>query len=86
MDKWNGATKFSKTSFSITTLGTNGLFVTLSINDTQHNNTEYCILFIVLYNVVMLIALMLSEIMLYVMMLNVIARMKQHTLDTFAGK
>jgi hypothetical protein len=34
----NGATTLSITTLSITTLNIRGLFVTLSINDNQHNN------------------------------------------------
>jgi len=36
-DQLNGATTLSITTFSIITLSINGLYVTLNINNTQHN-------------------------------------------------
>jgi hypothetical protein len=61
-----------------------GLFVTLTINDPQHNNTalsaivlsvinaECCLSFTVMLNAIMLSVVMLNVIMLNVVMLNVI--------------
>ncbi len=49
--------KTGAATLSITTLSTLSSFVTLSINDTQHNNTS----------------IMLSVVMLSVVMLNVVA-------------
>jgi hypothetical protein len=65
-------------TFSIMTLSIKGLFVTLSINVNQHNNTLYRVplcyyyaecrnLFIVMLNVIVLCAVMLNVIMLSVM-------------------
>jgi hypothetical protein len=51
----------------------NGLFAILSINGTQHNYSAGChILFIVMMNVIMLIAVLPNVIMVSVTMLNVI--------------
>ncbi len=52
-------------TFSIMTLNIMGLFVTLSINDTQHINS--------LYSVSVSVIVMLSVIMLNVVMLSVVA-------------
>ncbi len=38
----NGTTTLSITTFSITTLSTKDLFVTISTNDTQHDNVVQC--------------------------------------------
>ena len=52
---------------SITTLRIKGLFVTVSMNDTQHHNTlpicEYRILFIVMLIVIMLNVVMLRVVL-----------------------
>ncbi len=52
--------------FSITTLSKKGLFVTLSINDFQHNRSA------IMLNVIMPSIVMLSVIVLNVVMLNVV--------------
>jgi hypothetical protein len=68
-------------TLSIMTLSIKGLFVTLRINDTQHNNTdvmlmlccaECCALFTVMLNVVIISVFMLNVIMLSVFILNVV--------------
>jgi hypothetical protein len=72
------------TTFSITTLSTKGLFVTLSINEIQHKrhlDTE-C-LYAVFRNFLLV---MLSVIMLSVIILSVVAPLKWSTFQGFDGK
>jgi hypothetical protein len=83
-------TTFSITIFSMMTLGTRGLFVTLSINNTQHNSF-YCLyaecryaecsIFIVTRSVIMVrgtfFIVMPCVITVSAVMLNVMAPLKQ---------
>jgi hypothetical protein len=66
-----GIMTLSIMTFGVMKLSTKGLFVALSICDTQHNNANCSILFIVMLSVVMLSVVMLSVVMLRVVMLSV---------------
>ncbi len=61
------------TTLGITTLSINGLFTTLSINDTKLSNMEYYYAECCVFKIVMLSVVMLNVIMLNVIMLNVMA-------------
>jgi hypothetical protein len=86
-----GASALNVTTFSIITLSTKGLFETVSINDTQRNNTRLlsCVSFLVMLNVIklsdmmlsgiMLSGIMLSGIMLNVVMLSVVVPLQLNT-------
>jgi hypothetical protein len=63
----SGATTLSITTFSMTTLSVQGLFVTLSINNTQHiNNVSSPIMLSVAFHLTLCYIVMLSVVILIV--------------------
>ncbi len=65
-----GAGTFSITTFSITTLSTKGLIETLSLNDIQHKDNQYIVLFVL--SVVMQMSVVLFILISNVIMLNAV--------------